>query len=73
MMRMVISCHATLQPSHHMLAGTDEKSIINVLAARSNSQRQEIKHRFKTMFGKVGAGGRLNVYHFGFLNDFIIF
>lgn len=32
--------------------GTDEKAIIDVLAARSNSQRQEIRNRFKTMFGK---------------------
>ncbi|XP_060843407.1 annexin B9-like isoform X3 [Rhopalosiphum padi] len=32
--------------------GTDEKSIIQVLAHRVNSQRQEIAIQFKTMFGK---------------------
>ena len=32
--------------------GTDEKSIINVISARSNSQRVEIKTKFKVMFGK---------------------
>jgi hypothetical protein len=32
--------------------GTDEKAIIDVLTARSNQQRQAIKSRFKTMYGK---------------------
>jgi hypothetical protein len=32
--------------------GTDEKAIIDVLSARSNLQRQDIKNRFKTMYGK---------------------
>jgi len=32
--------------------GTDEKAIIDVLAHRSNEQRQAIKNMFKTMFGK---------------------
>ncbi|XP_022317069.2 annexin A7-like isoform X2 [Crassostrea virginica] len=32
--------------------GTDEKAIIDVLAYRSCSQRQQIKSMFKTMFGK---------------------
>ena len=34
-------------------AGTDEKAIINVLAYRSNAQRQQIKLKFKTIYGKV--------------------
>ncbi|XP_069813238.1 annexin A13 isoform X1 [Dendropsophus ebraccatus] len=32
--------------------GTDEKVIIEVLANRSSEQRQEIKKKFKTMYGK---------------------
>ena len=43
---------------HYKLAlcaysGTDEKAIIDVLSRRSNSQRQELKIMFKTMYGKV--------------------
>ena len=33
--------------------GTDEKAIIHVLARRSNEQRQQIKLKFKTIYGKV--------------------
>lgn len=33
--------------------GTDEKAIINVLANRSNMQRQQIELQFKTLYGKV--------------------
>lgn len=36
-------------------AGTDEKAIINVLAYRSNSQRQDIKIKFKALYGKVDS------------------
>lgn len=34
--------------------GTDEDTILQLLTARSNSQRQEIKATYKTLFGKVG-------------------
>ena len=34
-------------------SGTDEKAIIDILAYRTNDQRQQIKQMFKTMFGKV--------------------
>ena len=33
--------------------GTDEQAIIDVVANRSNDQRQKIKAAFKTMYGKV--------------------
>lgn len=33
--------------------GTDEKAIIDILAYRTNDQRQQIKQVFKTMYGRV--------------------
>ena len=32
--------------------GTDEKAIIQVLANRTNAQRQQIEAQFKTLYGK---------------------
>lgn len=36
-----------------ILPGTDEQAIVDVVANRSNDQRQKIKAAFKTMYGKV--------------------
>ena len=36
--------------------GTDEKAIINQLVKCSNHQRQEIKLKYKVMYGKVHEG-----------------
>lgn len=36
-----------------VLSGTDEQAIVDVVASRSNDQRQKIKAAFKTMYGKV--------------------
>ena len=38
---------------YYLTTGTDEAAIINVLSHRSNKQRQDIKQRFKLMYGKV--------------------
>lgn len=41
-----------------VVTGTDEDAILQLLTARSNGQRQEIKAAYKTQFGKV----RLTLY-----------
>lgn len=50
-------CGGTVWHSYVILPfcfqGTDEQAIINVVANRSNDQRQKIKAAFKTMYGKV--------------------
>jgi hypothetical protein len=34
--------------------GTDEATIINILAHRNNAQRQDLASKYKSMYGKVG-------------------
>lgn len=41
----------------HIITGTDEESLINVLAYRSSPQRAQIVSTYKTMFGKVSKSG----------------
>ncbi|XP_006108132.3 annexin A5 [Myotis lucifugus] len=38
--------------TRHVVWGTDEESILTLLTARSNAQRQEIVAAFKTLFGR---------------------
>jgi hypothetical protein len=33
--------------------GTDENAVVEVIASHTNEQRQEIKDKYKTMYGKV--------------------
>ena len=50
---MASTCHThTFEPIHSH-PGTDEATIINLLVTRNNSQRQDIRKRFKLMYGKV--------------------
>jgi len=49
----VITRNKRIKQSGCTTVGTDEKAIINVLAHRSCEQRQAIKLKFKSMYGKV--------------------
>ena len=49
----LLSYHCLMHVYCSLLAGTDEKAIISVVAYRSNAQRQQIKEKFKAMYGKV--------------------
>lgn len=60
-MRAVVNKHFLLARVTMVLVavGTDEDTILQLLTARSNSQRQEIKATYKTLFGKVGLSSQL--------------
>ena len=45
----------TLQNNFPFLSGTDEKAIIGVIGARTNSQRQQIKTTYKQAYGRVSS------------------
>ena len=60
-----IACHNTLlflnrqhtcnSRNPLFFSGTNERVIIEILAGASNSQRQELKSKFKQLFGRVSA------------------
>lgn len=35
--------------------GTDENAVVEVIASHTNEQRQAIKDKYKTMYGKVSS------------------
>lgn len=39
-----------------LLLGTDEAAIIEILSSRTSDERQQIKQKYKTKYGKVTAG-----------------
>ncbi len=52
--RIAVNNHRPLRVTMLLVVvGTDEDAILQLLTARSNSQRQEIKATYKTLFGKV--------------------
>lgn len=45
--------HHQLVLYHFLMIGTDEDALINILPARSNSQRQILRKKYLEMFNKV--------------------
>ena len=38
---------------HYYITGTDEKTIVSIIGNRSNEQRQQLKLKFKSLYGRV--------------------
>lgn len=49
---ILVQLYLTKNKCFLLLKGTDERAIIDVLTSHSNSQRQEIKAKYKTMYGR---------------------
>ena len=45
---------------HYYITGTDEKTIVSIIGNRSNEQRQQLKLKFKSLYGRVSV--RVCVY-----------
>ncbi len=53
-LQLTLTLYLTFALFYNILfSGTDEDTVLMLLAARSNAQRQEIKAAYKKAFGKV--------------------